>query len=244
MMSEDRSAEEHLDEMLRKLREENKKLKRGKVSVHAWWEDKHDKLPVRHEHEVEFIKRWKEERRTPDPEAYVLLKFDGREVKVERFTLRDWKEWEEREKRESLRTQYAWIDYIRVNDAIVDHLFMERDRGKVKVPSSLKRVLVIYRLLWYFGPSYQLLDIERSACSFLIKYRGYVFQISDRADSLDYIEMSAWVIVPSDVKWDFKAEERYRPPWDVCEEILAIVEFLAKYPVWHREPVTFEYMLT
>lgn len=237
-MSKDRSAEKRFDEMLRKLREEVERWKKGKVEVYAWWE----KPPVSREHEVEFIERW-HEYAMPDPKAYVLLKLDGKEVKVERFTAEDWRERMEQEKREFLRTEYAWIDSIRVKDVVVDHLFGEKERGKVKIPHSLKKALVFYRLLWHFGPSYRLWSGDISGCDFLIKYKGYVFEISDDAESEDLIKIGAEVLVPRGVVWDSEAKEKYKPPRDICEEITAIVKFLTKYPVLHIHPVTNEYIL-
>lgn len=233
--------ENRLSETFRRLGRAEQ-LRKGKVRVQAWWEDEHGKPPVWHEHEVEFIKRW-HECRIPDPRVYILLKLDGKEVKVERFTAEDWRERMEQEKRESLRTEYAWIDSIRVSDAVVDHLFGEKEREKVKIPDSLKKALAFYRLLWHFGPSYRLWSGDISGCDFLIKYKGHFFEISDDAESEDLIKIGTEVLVPRGVVYDSEAKEKYKPPKEVCEEIVAIVKFLAKYPVLHTHSVTNEYIL-
>lgn len=81
----------HLSETFRRLRERAEQLRKGKVRIQVWWEDEHGKPPVWHEHEIEFVERWHEQG-IPDPKTHVLLKLDSKEVKVERFTIGDWRE--------------------------------------------------------------------------------------------------------------------------------------------------------
>lgn len=235
-MGKDSSAEKGLEEIIRELRKGTEKLRKGRVGVYVWWE----KPPVEREHEVEFVERWHEAGK-PDPKVCVLLKLDGREVKVERFTVEEWKERAELVKKEQLQIRCAGVGFVNVSDAIVEHFL--RKGEKTKIPDGLKKALVFYRLLWHFGPSYRLWSGDISGCDFLVKYKGYVFRISDNAELDNVIDIDAEVLVPGGVVWDHEAKKKYRPPADVCEEVLAIVKFLTKYPVLHRDSTTYEYLL-
>ncbi|MEM4230127.1 MAG: hypothetical protein QXZ66_10270 [Thermoproteota archaeon] len=202
--------------------------RKGRVSVHAWWEDEPGKPPVWHEHEVEVVERWHEEG-VPDPNAHVLLKLDGKEVRVERFTAKDWKNWIELEKNKSIKTLYIRLEFMDMNNIIMDNL-IKPEQSK-QIPQCFKKLLAIYRLLWYFGPPYRHYAGDLSACDFRIKYKGYVFEISDRSESLNLLDMQALVPIPLREIRERGVEKKYEPPIEIKEEIIAIVEYLAKHPV-------------
>ncbi len=105
-----------------------------------------------------------------------------------------------------------------------------RGRGE----SFRRKALAVYRLLWYFGPPYHTAVGDVSSCEYLVKYKGFVFNVEDmpgnhlRIDSLHLVTKEKFLEVS---RQDWKKEKEYAPPDKIKEEIISIIEYLTKKPV-------------
>lgn len=186
----------------------------GKVRIRVWESNK----LVEREHEVEVVER-------DIDRNYLILKLDGNEVRVERFTEEDWRDWVARMEKEFLRILNIRIDYIKFSDRNWNR--KKKDYSKI---IYRRKALAIYRLIWYFGPPLRISVGNQASCQFEIKYKGYVFEIDDVADSDDFrIDMIH--LIPKEEVYSIEVRKKYEPPKEIEEEVMAIFEYLTKNPV-------------
>jgi len=156
---------------------------------------------------------------------FIVLKLNGEEVIVEKFTEDEWREWKEREKKESLHSLFVWIGTISFYKENWDP--RRKDYSKIV---AKHRALAVYRLLWYLGQTSSCYDNINESCAFQVKYKGYVFEIGDNIKSNGF-QIHSVHLIPKKEPLTAETEKKYEPSKEVRAEIVAIFEYLTKYPV-------------
>ena len=147
----------------------------------------------------------------------VELKINGEEVKVEKVSK------EELEKLEKLSLIDRWIPWGGM-------IYFKEKEIRIKEP------LAIYRLSIYFGmPTSS--GVSEYGYSYLLKYKGYYFEIIDDIFLRIWIRNSLFVTDEIYDKYFHgteeekkKVEEEYEAPKDICEEFIAIIRYLINNP--------------
>ncbi|MGB9622453.1 MAG: hypothetical protein ACPL07_01290, partial [Candidatus Bathyarchaeia archaeon] len=97
-----------------------------------------------------------------------------------------------------------------------------------------RKALAVYRLLWYFGPPYLFAVGDEASCDYRVKYKGYVFEITDEPGK--FIEIRSLHLVTREEfrrleTVDQVKKEEYKPPEEIKEEIVSMLEYLMKNSV-------------
>ncbi len=164
---------------------------------------------------------------------YVDIELDGERVRVEKLTEEEIKEWNEHldsGKFTILTIRTGWIDFDYGSTSPFDKEASERVWREL----CRRKALAVYRLLWYFGPPYQFATGEEFSCTFTLKYKGYVFEVSDRFGEHMWVS-SIHLVTKEEFRkletTERKRQKEYAPSEEIGEEILSIVEYLTKNPV-------------
>jgi len=166
-----------------------------------------------------------------DPrKKYVELEVNGEKARVEKFTDEEWDELREREKKEGLSIEFINLGIIPFEEEVKLKGKMYRLGGEGKTVFQ-RMALAAYRFLWYFGPP--LSDTPPgSVYTFAVKYKKYIFEIND-----DIQHRCLWIrsvhLIPKEhalALTTFDKHKYYAPPKEIREEIVSIIEHLAKTP--------------